>query len=506
MQTGFPPSAGRRNAGIEDPGNARLRSLWGQYYNDPVRFTLEVTQLRKLDPWQQEALTALANNSLVAVAGGTGIGKETVAASALIWFLMTRPFAKVSATSASAHQITFALWQEIHKLISGSKYLPQYLEWTPSKILVRGHEERWSAFQSVAAKRISAGTGDVNAEGGAGIHEKHVLIIISEASGVDDAQWDAKLLTLTGGADNRCLAIGNPVRRSGRFFEIFSNPAWQNVWWTRNVSHLESSFTNRAASERFIATYGEDSPIVQSKIFGQFPKQADGRTIFGYDEVEAAFMRVVDDHPEYQIQIGVDVARYGDNETVLFTRRGRFGLEMEIIPRSSVMDTVFACVRQATRWWNRKFDDPRKGEWLLTPDEFAMVRKNCLFVIDDAGVGGGVVDALRSQGWRVMGINNARAARNGRHYKSRGDEIWMVDGKIALADAYIPRDLKLQQQLCAREVRFDAATGTKRRLESKEEMAQRGLDSPDRADAVMLAFANVQTADNFDFRRAVAMI
>jgi hypothetical protein len=123
-----------------------------------------------------------------------------------------------------------------------------------------------------------------------------------------------------------------------------------------------------------------------------------------------------------------------------------------------------------------------------------------MICVDEVGVGGGVIDQLRSQGWKVVGINNGRKPRNSKYYKSRGDEIWLVDGKMAIAEAYIPRDEELQHQLCNREIRFD---GIKRRLETKDEMLRRGLPSPDRADALMLAFASVANTELLNFRKAL---
>jgi hypothetical protein len=491
-----------------------LKDIWRLYYDDPVGFAYNVIQIKKLDPWQEWTLESLAKHQHVAVAGGTGIGKETTAACAIIWFLLTRPHARVACLSASAQQVQVALWQEIHKWIFHSKYLPRYLDWSPSTVKVKGYGERWQAFQSIAAKRISAVTGEAQAEGGAGIHGKHLLIVISEASGVEEAQWDAKLATLTGGSDNRCLAIGNPVRRSGRFYEIFTKPALCKpreqidgtilppIWLVKNVSHLESSFVSPMLRANLIAMSGEESALVQAKVFGQFPVIEDGKTVFGYDEVEDAFKRSIEDNTTINLQIGVDVARYGEDETVIFTRRGRVGIKMECFKRTSVMDTCALVVREATRWWRRPMNQPRAGEWALTPVEFMDCQREVLIVVDDGGVGGGVTDHLKAQGWRVCALNNAHPARNGRSYKSRGDEIWMVDGKIALGECAIPRDDKLQHQLCTREVRYDTATGTKRRMETKDEMQRRGLPSPDRADAMLLAFSTVLTADMLDFSRA----
>lgn len=479
-----------------------LAARWKDYRHDPVKFAFEVAQVKRLDPWQKELLMNLAQHDLVAVAASTGIGKDFTAALAIIWFLCCHPYAKVAATSASAQQVQVSLWMELQKIISESEFLPHILEWTPSTVKVRGYEERWRAFQSIAAKRVSGTTGESSAEGGQGLHADYLLVVISEASGVDDAQFDAKLATLTGGIRNICLCIGNPQRRSGRFYDIFHRAEYKKHWITRNVSHLDSSFVSQAASQRLIDTHGEDSALVQAKVHGQFPMLTEGRTIYGFKEVEDAFTRNWEDDPKNPIQIGVDVARYGDCETVIVVRRSNLVLEIIPYKRIDLMTTTANIVDAATSWWHREFNDPRKpGE--ISPDDFVLCQDDTMIVVDEVGIGGGVIDALRSQGWTVVGVNNGSTPRNKLHYASRGDEIWFVDGKLALDRVSIPQqDEELQHQLCNREVRY-SRDGTKRRVETKDELLRRGLPSPDRADAFLLAFATVTNSRMYDFSRAI---
>ena len=481
-----------------------LMSKWAEYIDNPVKFAYEVVCIERLDKWQEETLMALATipRAQVAVAAGTGVGKEVIASLSLLWFLCTRPGARVAAMSASAHQVEVALWFEIQKWIDHSPYLGFFVEWTPSKIKMKENPDGWFAFQSIAAKRVSSKTGERDAEGGAGIHGKHLLLIISEASGVDDVHIDAKLATLTdAGDDQRVLVIGNPVRRSGRFYEFFSKEEVKKSWWTRNVSHAESSFVSKAVGQRLIDLNGEDSPIVQAKVMGQFPTGSEGRNVFSYDEIIAAFNRNVEDDPDQALHVGVDVARYGDDETVIAVVRNHFGMPLKRYKKLSTMETAIATVQEITRWWRRPADNPRPKTAVLTPDDFIKCQREVFIKVDETGVGGGVVDALRSQGWIVFGINNASTPRNKRHYRSRGDEIWMVDGKIGLSRSYIPHDDDLLHQLCNREVEFDL--NGKRKLESKEHMKTKGLPSPDMADALMLALAVVVDIRNFDYSKTV---
>jgi hypothetical protein len=107
---------------------------------------------------------------------------------------------------------------------------------------------------------------------GKGMHEEHAIVIITECSGVDDENWNAAESCCTR-PDNYLLAVGNPLRRSSRFCDIFTKPAYQRDWYTRHVSYLESSHTGNGRHEAWIARYRADSACCQVRCFGQFPKQ-----------------------------------------------------------------------------------------------------------------------------------------------------------------------------------------------------------------------------------------
>ena len=484
----------------------KLAERWAHYYDHPVDFAYEVIGIERLDQWQQDTLNALFQrpSAQVAVAAGTGVGKETVAALATLCFLATRKNSRVAAMSASESQLKNALWIEIHKwLYHGKQHLAQFIEWTPTRILVRGHP-KWYAFQSTASKRVSK-TGEVDAEAGAGLHGEHLLLIISEASGVDDVLWDAKLATMTDeGDDNRILAIGNPVRRSGRFYEIFKKEDVRKHWWVKNVSHAESSFVSKLASKR-IADIG-NAALTRAKVEGEFPDADDGWAIYRLDELLEANNRNIDDQddPSLKLQIGIDVARGGPCFSVVYGRRGRIGLGYEKYQHSDLMLVVSSAVQFATRWWGRKaLEGPRPASAVLSAADFQAAQRGTIFVIDIVGMGAGVYDALRAQGWTCKGIHAQHVPRNKKHYASRNDELWFVDGKIALTDCYVPHDDTLELQICARRMKYDR-TG-KRRVETKDEMMKRGLDSPDVADGFMLAFAQVVDHSELDYSRATSL-
>ena len=169
-------------------------------------------------------------------------------------------------------------------------------------------------------------------------------------------------------------------------------------------------------------------------------------------------------------------------------------------------------VREALRWYDRSCDDPRQVDHLKSDDlvnrymeehaeELKDIKKVTLFVVDDDGIGGGVTDELREQGWSVFPFHFNAPPKDPVHYKQRGDEIWFVDGPEALEYCSIPNDSSLVAQLPAREYKWDK-NEQYRRVESKDDMQDRGLESPDDADAFLLAYGRFKKANIDDFKGA----
>jgi phage terminase large subunit len=488
-----------------------LQKKFEFYYWKPVQWAYDIACMERLDGWQEETLDALANRPLCAVAGGKGIGKETTASLAVCWFLTTRWMPKVPCTSASEKQLRKALWQEISKIMDMGPHIKQLLEWTPTVIMSRQGGERWQAFQQLSQKTISKETGEKEAEGGAGIHEDNVLLIISEASGVDNVNWDTRVDGLTG-ETNKCLAIGNPMRRVGRFAECF-HPKNKDIWWTRNVdAATESTFVSKDSIKRAIIKHGADSAYVRAIIHGRFPDKTSEMGIIDADMVADAVERQVEDEPEVRMQIGCDIARGGKNSTVIHNRRGWLTLEIDKAGFTRNPDSRRMAVRQALKWYRRPYNDPRKVDHLKSDDlidrymvehaeELKGIKQGVFFVVDDDGIGGAVTDELRERGWSVFPFHFNAAPRDPVHYKQRGDEIWFVDGPEALEHCSIPNDPALIAQLPGREYKWDK-NEQYRRVESKDDMQDRGLESPDDADAFLLAYGKFRKATITDFKKA----
>ena len=497
-------------------GLAALRRQYCEKYEgDSVAWAYDVARVgdvefkgqKGLDPKQAEILAATDRHKLVGVAGAKGVGKEYIASLVALKFLATYGFSRVPCASVTGGQMRGALWPEIQMRIAASPILRQLLDWTPTQVVVRGLgadglplAPRWRIYLTAAAARQSDGGSSSEAEGGQGVHADNLLLIITEASGWGYAVWRAKLDTLTG-QNNRAFVIGNPVRPQGPFYDVFHKPLIMQHWARFHIAASESRAVEPDSLQRMIDTYGRESSYVQANGFGLFPTAGSERSIYSHAEVVAAFEREVEDDPAVDLQLGCDVARFGFDRTVVHTRRGWRSLSEAWMAKSDVVETALLCVTEAARWWKVAHDAPRKLDRFRTREEadavvdgwpeLSGVRDHALIVVDDSGVGGGVTDSLKAWGWRAAPMNNGWTASKPQFYSNRGAELWMVDGKQAIAQCRLPYSDELLKQLTEREYRF---TGKKeqRMLLSKEAMKSQGEGSPDHGDAFTLAYADVR--------------
>jgi phage terminase large subunit len=452
-----------------------LVDLIDVYWNDPVAFAEDVLQFSP-DEWQQKVLHDLAHNRFVSVRSGQGVGKTGLEAVTVIWYLCCRPNPKVVCTAPTRQQLNDVLWAEIAKWLESS-VVKNFLKWTKTKVYMVGNEERWFATARTATKP----------ENMQGFHEDYMLFVVDEASGVVDKIMEAILGTLSG-AENKLLMCGNPTRTSGVFYD--SHHKDRVDYKTHKVSSFDSPRASKENIERIIRKYGKESDVVRVRVFGEFPK-SEPDVFIALEWAETATENdIVPTGTE--LHIGVDVARYGDDETVIAPRIGGKVFELLCYQKKSTTETTGNIIATARRFHSN----------------YPRIRH--VFVkIDDDGVGGGVTDQLNEIikqemfpfSIEVIPVGNGRTALDHEHYDNRGTEVWAAvrDHLKENLSAYLlgeqptvelPNDERLISQLTTRKYRMTSKG--KIVLERKEEMKKRGLDSPDRADAVALAFAPSQ--------------
>lgn len=459
------------------------------YRMDPVLFAREVLRFEP-DQWQKDVLMDLARNPKVAIKSGQGVGKTSVEAAALLWFLTCFPYPRVVATAPTKQQLHDVLWSEVAKWQERSPLLKNILKWTKTYIYMVGHEKRWFATARTATKP----------ENMQGFHEDNMLFIIDEASGVADPIMEAILGTLSGG-NNKLLMCGNPTKTSGTFYEAFTET--RSLFVCHTVSSRTSPRTDKENIASLIRKYGEKSNVVRVRVDGEFPEQEDDvfiplawledsvRTEMSKETAMALGVyvnqngeRVVNRNGVDTIDIGVDIARYGDDKTCISYKVNEV---VKIYKKYNGFDTVWTSGNTAQLYMELKKRYKFTGQINVK--------------IDDGGIGGGVTDQLRLYKktlpdfgqMEIIPVNFGQQIKHKRYYDSTTYMMGIVREMIQPFDEagnprapqlILPSDNDLIGQFSCRKYGF---AGTKLKVESKEEMKKRGLPSPDEADSVLLA-------------------
>lgn len=441
------------------------------YQKDPVLFANEVL-LFEPDEWQRDALMDLAQTPKVAIKSGQGVGKTGMEAVALLWFLTCFPYPRVVATAPTKQQLHDVLWSEVAKWQERSPLLKSILKWTKTYIYMVGHEKRWFATARTATKP----------ENMQGFHEDNMLFIIDEASGVADPIMEAILGTLSGG-NNKLLMCGNPTKTSGTFYDAFYSSRW--MYKCHTVSSEDSPRTSKDNIKALIDRFGYDSNVVRVRVRGLFPKQEDDVFISLQLLEDAVKLDLEPEDAEEvktpnRIDIGVDVARFGDDNTVIAQKIDGLIPDLQVRHGQDTMRTVGDIVRL--------YKD-------LT-DEYPGYSDYVYVKIDDTGVGGGVSDRLKEvkeeehlDKMLVVPVNFAKKApktKSARFYDDIVTWMWSnVRDMMEAKELKLPDDSILVGEFSTRKYHF--LSNGKQRLESKDDLKKRGLNSPDRADAVALA-------------------
>lgn len=309
-----------------------------------------------------------------------------------------------------------------------------------------------------------------NTEAFAGLHNegKRILVLFDEASAIADKIWEVTSGTLT---DDKTeiiwLVFGNPTRQTGAFRNCFGK--LKHRWNHSNIDAREVEGTNRAQIDKEVEDYGEDSDRVRVRVRGEFPLQSDYQLI-SQALVENARRAVVRFDHHQPVVAGLDLARSGSCETVLAFRCGRDARSIEWC------------------YWREKDSVILAGKISHAVEELRKKRiaVHTIFA-DGGGLGGPIIDMLRHSGYPVREILNGTPAIESNKYGNKGSECW---GRMAawLPGAAIPDDPELESQLVSRDFSWHKNTHVLI-LEPKDKMISEGLESPDRADALALTFA-----------------
>ena len=398
-----------------------------------------------------------------AIGSGHGIGKSAITSWLILWIMSTRPHSKGVVTANTSDQLGSKTWAELGKWLKKC-ITGHWFEITTGKgamkLVHREFPESWRCDAQTCREE--------NSESFAGLHAASAtpFYIFDEASAVPDKIWEVAEGGMTDG-EPMWFVFGNPTRNTGRFFECFN--AMRHRWTSRQIDSRTVQITNKTQISEWVSDYGEDSDFVRVRVRGVFPR-ASSLQFIPRDLVDEAMRRVPETISVYgrTAVVGVDVARFGGDQSVIRTRIGR----------------------DAATWAPLRFRELNTMQLASKVIEHVKLLKQAglrvVIFVDGGGVGGGVVDRLQQLGYDVVEVQFGGKADDARKYANKRAEIW---GRMKewLAGGCLAKDEALATDLTAVEYGFKPDDTIL--LESKESMKKRGLASPDDADALAVTFA-----------------
>lgn len=397
----------------------------------------------------------------IAVASGHGIGKSALVAMLIHWAMSTAVDTKIVVTANTGDQLSTKTVPEVAKWFRRA-INAHWWEVKATSIKVKDHRDEAGKIWRTDFNTWS----EENTDAFQGAHNqgKRLVIIFDEASAISDRIWEVTEGALTDeGTEIIWLAFGNPTKPDGRFRECFAGGKFAHRWHSFHIDSRTVEGTNRQYLDEQVADWGEDHDWVRVRVRGEFPRT--GATKFiSPESVHAARNYKAEGYETLPAILAVDVARFGDDRSVIGIRQGR---KFEILAQFRGLDTVQLAERTI---------------------EFIEKRKPDAWIIDGIGVGAGVVDQLRVRGYdqRLFEYAPSTKANDFNQYYDRRTEIWGLMRDWLEAGAQIPNQPDIAIDLTAPDYFID--NKGKVRLESKDDMKARGVESPDIGDCLAMTF------------------
>jgi len=455
-------------------------SEYARYADDPVGFIREVL---KGDPWsmQEEIAEAVRDNPLTVVRSCNAAGKDWIASHLALWILYARQNL-VLITGPTERQVREIVMNEVGRAFRRADDLPGELYQLALRVPNTEHAGIL-AFTSSEASKLT------------GFHAPRVMAILTEAQACEAFAWEG-LLACTTGSEDRVLAVGNPLSPDGRFYTVSRpNSDWRSIRISAqdhpNVVEGDPTIVRGGVTRDFInrirREYGEASPIYIARVLGEFPESSDDALV-RRSWLEAAADRwengtLADQAYGAEPVVAVDVARFGSDSSVMCFRSGPVVKEFVEWKGFDLMTSTGRVIEELrNRFLERA--DPRYGP--------GIGGKPYQLVVDEIGLGSGLLDRLREQRIEAIAFNSSHRARNPERFANRRAEaFWTVRRTLERGEIALPRDDELFEELVS--IRWSVESSGKIKLERKKETRDRIGRSPDRADAVAMAFAEEET-------------
>ena len=483
---------------------AKLEAAWHFYAENPVKYVEHVIfgqmgpkpRPDRIEPHQADALDFYAEHDRVAMRAANGVGKDVVTAWIIEHFLVTRYKARILVASPTGRQVRRTIFSEVAAWTKQSLAFPKLELLLTNELRHRDAPEDWWALGFSPAIHADDPTGGIE-----GIHSENLLFVITEAKAVDKAIWDAakRMCTREG---NKMFVQSVPGPSAGDFYDCFSgtNRLWKTMHfpsarWNEEIKRfVPTTWLVSAASIEEKRAEGEDSPNFVAGVLAEFLTQG-ANNLIALEHVQAAMApkRLETLRREIELgvsELGVDCARYGDDSMVIASRKGPRILPLEVYSKQSEMEAAGLIVAAI-----RKYRP-------------STVR------IDAIGVGAGTLDRLLEMqaekklddktkkevpahpdlvGVIIIGVNVSQKPTNETKWVNRRDEQWdSMAQRLKNGDAALPDDTMLREELVT--VLFHYTSAGQKKIEPKDNHKKRIKRSPDRADAVCLAYGGLEQA------------
>lgn len=426
------------------------------------------------DPWQEEALECFPTNQRLAMCACKGPGKTAVEAWMAWNFLLTRPHPKIAATSIDESNLRDNLWTEMAVWMNKSRLLQSAFTWNKTRIFSNTNPETW--WMSFRTWPKSADKGR-QADTLAGLHSDYIMFILDESGGIPDAVMVSAEAALSSCKEGHIVQAGNPIMREGPLFRACH--AEKHLWHVINITGdpdnpKRSSRINIEWAKQQIETYGRDNPWVMVNVLGLFPPTS-MNALIGSDEVEEAMGRY---YRPYEIGdaakvLGVDVAAFGDDSSVIFPRQG-----IQAFPYS--------------KYRNLNSTDGAS----MVAQKIVEFGADATFVDATGGFGAGWIDQLMTLGHRPLGVGFAKNPINKARYYNKRVEIYFEMIEWIKRGGALPQSRELAEALTKTTYTFKNDLLI---LEPKAQVKAKIGFSPDEADALALTFAEKVSPKRRDY-------
>jgi hypothetical protein len=330
-----------------------------------------------------------------------------------------------------------------------------WFEWTATRFFQVDHKKTWG----VDALKWSEHKPD--ALGGLHNAGRGQVAIVDEGSGIPAPIYDVIDSTMTDD-DSFVFVFGNPMRRSGRFYELFTRFAHR--WVTMTVDCRRAKAPNQKKIQQDIDDWGLDSNYIRVNVLGEFPT-ADADTLISLSLVEDARERKAEGCEAYRTVWGVDVARFGDDRSCLAIRRHRKVEKVEAWRGLDLMQTAGRI----------------KNLWDETPEH----DRPTTILVDGIGLGAGVVDRLRELNLPVRGVNVAESpAVRSKFHRLRDEMYWKGREWFEARDCECS-NTEIGAELA--DVLYSFTSSGLIKVESKDDIKERLGRSPDIGEAFLLS-------------------